>query len=77
MVIRCTVRFLDLEAGVMRAPGDEWEATPERLAQINGAGYGRLAEEVPAQDAGAEASPGPDAAAEAPEKPKRKRKAVS
>ena len=67
MVIRCTVRFLDLEAGVMRAPGDEWEATPERLAQINGAGYGRLAEEAQA----------PYVAADAPEMPKRRRKAVS
>lgn len=51
----------------MRAPGDEWEATPERLAQINGAGYGRLAEEAQA----------PYVAADAPEKPKRRRKAVS
>ena len=47
MLIRCINRpFRDLVADgkPLRKVGDEWEATPERLAAINGAGYGVMAE---------------------------------
>lgn len=48
MRIRCINRpFQDLDANEWREVGDEWEATPERLADINRAGYGAMAEAVP------------------------------
>lgn len=50
MLVRCVNRpFRDFEARTMRRVGDEWEATPERLAAINRAGYGIMVER--AQDA--------------------------
>lgn len=49
MLIRCTRAFRDIEAGRLRDVGEEWEATAERLAAINGAGYGKLAEAVKAE----------------------------
>lgn len=56
MLIRCINRdFRDLKAEgrPLRRVGEEWEATPERLAEINRAGYGVMAEAAPeaAQDA--------------------------
>lgn len=48
MLIRCINRpFQDLAEGVWREVGDEWEGTPERVAEINRAGYGVMAEAVP------------------------------
>lgn len=49
MLIRCTRAFRDIGAGRLREVGEEWEATAERLAAINGAGYGKLAEAVNAE----------------------------
>lgn len=48
MLIRCTRAFRDLKTAgkPMRKVGEEWEATPERLAEINRAGYGVMAEAV-------------------------------
>lgn len=47
MLIRCINRpFQDLVVGVWRKVGDEWEGTPERVAEINRAGYGVMAEAV-------------------------------
>lgn len=47
MRIRCINRpFRDLAEKEWREVGDEWEATPERLAAINSAGYGAMAEAV-------------------------------
>ncbi len=46
MRIRCLKGFNDLSEGKWRSPGDEWEAEPSRLAEVNAAGYGQLAEEV-------------------------------
>lgn len=57
MLIRCiNTAFRDnATAGrPWRAIGDEWEATPERLAAINRAGYGIMAEAVPEAPGGAE-----------------------
>ena len=64
MRIRCINRdFRDLKAKpkVMRRVGDEWEGTPERVAEINSAGYGVMAEAVP------DARRAPERAPEAPE----------
>lgn len=49
MLIRCIRAFIDIGAGRLRDVGEEWEATAERLAAINGAGYGKLAEAVKAE----------------------------
>ena len=86
MLIRCINRdFRDLKAEgrPMRKVGDEWEATPERLGEINRAGYGIMAEAV--QDApedGETAEDGPEPedegngasdAAKAPQRPTREK----
>ena len=73
MLIRCTRAFKDTEAGRLREVGEEWEATAERLAAINGAGYGRLAEAVKAEPEPERAEePEPEKAEQTPEeKPKR------
>lgn len=47
MRARCVNPFWDVAERVRREPGDEWECGGERLAAINAAGYGPLAEEVP------------------------------
>lgn len=49
MLIRCIRAFRDIGAGRLRDVGEEWEATAERLAAINGAGYGKLVEAVKAE----------------------------
>jgi len=46
MTAECTVRFLDIEANVMREGGDRFEVTPERFEAINGTEYGELVREV-------------------------------
>ena len=46
MLIRCIKGFKDFEAKVWRSEGDVWEASPERLAHINGTRYGKMAEVV-------------------------------
>lgn len=47
MRIRCVKRpFVDLVENRWREVGDEWEASAERLADINSAGYGIMAEAV-------------------------------
>lgn len=48
MRIRCIKAFRDnrTPGRPWREIGDEWEATPERLAAINRAGYGAMAEAV-------------------------------
>lgn len=81
MLIRCINQdFRDLKADgrPLRKVGDEWEATAERVAEINRAGYGIMAEAV--QDApeggkAAEGDPEPaedeERAAEAAEAPQR------
>ena len=84
MLIRCiNTAFRDnATAGrPWRAIGDEWEATPERLAEINSAGYGTMAEAVQdAPEGGESAEDGPEPAegaeraadaATAPQKPTR------
>ena len=43
---RCVRQFRDLETGDMRVVGEEFETTDKRLASINAAGYGTLAEMV-------------------------------
>ena len=50
MLIRCTRAFRDLksEGRPLRAVGEVWEADEERLAELNRAGYGKLAEPAPA-----------------------------
>lgn len=68
MLIRCINRpFQDLAENTWREVGDEWEGTPERVAEINSAGYGVMAEavETPAEVV-AEA---PAEAVEPPEEP--------
>lgn len=52
MLIRCIKSFCDLKASgkPIRLEGEVWEADAERLAEINAAGYGRLAEEAPAEE---------------------------
>ena len=49
MLVRCTMSFRDLETPgrPMRAVGEEWEATPERLQELANSRYGVLAVEVP------------------------------
>jgi hypothetical protein len=81
MLIRCINQdFRDLKADgrPLRKVGDEWEATAERVAEINRAGYGIMAEAV--QDApeggetdesGPEPAEGEERAAEAAEAPHR------
>lgn len=46
MTAECIVRFLDIEANVMREGGDRFEVTPERFEAINGTEYGELVREV-------------------------------
>lgn len=46
MRVVCLRRFLDSEANVTRDAGDVFEASPERVAGINGTRYGVLVEEV-------------------------------
>ena len=48
MLIRCVKEFRDFasKGEPLRKVGEEWEATPERLAEINRAGYGKMAEAV-------------------------------
>lgn len=49
--MRAIVRrpFRDLKARQMREVGETFETTEERMAEINGAGYGTLVEAVPDQ----------------------------
>lgn len=68
MLIRCIRAFRDTEAGRLRDVGEEWEATAERLAAINGAGYGKLAEAVKAEPVPEKAEePEPGKAGQMPE----------
>lgn len=70
MLIRCIRAFKDIEAGKLRDVGEEWEATAERLAAINGAGYGKLAEAVkgePEPEKAEEPKPEPEKAEQMPE----------
>ena len=70
MLIRCINRpFRDLVADgkPLRKVGDEWEATPERLAAINGAGYGKMAE--PAEEEPSEPSEPNEPSEEKPNEP--------
>lgn len=46
MKIRATIVFDDYKCGVKRNVGDVWEADEERLAEINSAGFGIMAERV-------------------------------
>lgn len=46
MTAECTVKFLDIDANVMREVGDRFEVTKERFEAINGTKYGKLAREV-------------------------------
>jgi hypothetical protein len=57
--------FRDNKSRVMRNIGDEFEVTPERLAEINGTKYGILVEEV---NESAQETPGDQAQDEKPEK---------
>lgn len=73
MLIRCIRAFKDFEAGRLRAVGEEWEATAERLAAINGAGYGKLAEAVKAEPEPEKAEePEPEKAGQMPEEKTRR-----
>ena len=84
MLIRCVNRgFRDLatKGKPWRKVGDVWEATPERLAQINSSHYGVMAEAVedgqkPEPDAAVEpeATVGQAIAEEPEEAPKPKRR---
>lgn len=47
MRARCIHPFWDTAERAQRDHGDEWECDAERLAAINAAGYGPLAEAVP------------------------------
>lgn len=68
MLIRCIRAYKDIEAGRLRDVGEEWEATAERLAAINGAGYGKLAEAVKAEPEPEKAEePEPEKAEQMPE----------
>lgn len=59
MLIRCINRpFRDLKAKCLRGIGDEWEADASRLAEINRAGYGVMAEAVEGAGTPAEAEGG-------------------
>ena len=63
MLIRCiNTAFRDNKTNgrPWRAIGDTWEGTPERVAEINRAGYGVMAEAV--QDAPEDAEDGPEPA---------------
>ena len=67
MLIRCINRpFQDLAENVWRKVGDEWEAAPERISEINRAGYGVMAEAVPE-----EPTETPAEASETPEEPRK------
>lgn len=44
MKVTATDRFYDAVAGLWRERGDSFEASPERVADINGAGWGDLVE---------------------------------
>lgn len=46
MKVRAIRTFLDASAGKRRSAGEVFEATAERLAQINGTRYGMLAEPI-------------------------------
>ena len=48
MLIRCVKEFRDFasKGNQLRKVGEEWEATASRLAEINSAGYGVMAEAV-------------------------------
>ena len=65
MLIRCINReFRDLKSKgkPVRKPGDEWEAPPERLAEINRGRYGVMAEPAEPGAEGEPAETEPDAA---------------
>lgn len=68
MTAECVARFRDLEAGVMREPGDRFECAPERLAAINGTRYGVLAVEVEGEQPEEQHGETPAEGAETPEK---------
>lgn len=42
----CLRDFRDLKSGKSLKAGDSFEATPQRLAEINGTKYGKLAQAV-------------------------------
>ena len=48
MKVKAIAGFFDIEAGVDRAIGDEFEATEQRFKAINAAGYGDLVKKVAA-----------------------------
>lgn len=64
MIAACTRAFLDTETGELRAEGETFEVTPERLAAINSTKYGQLA--VPVVEK-------PSDTATGPQRPKRTR----
>jgi len=46
MKVKVLRDFIDKRGKCRRRAGEELETTPERLAEINGAGYGALVEAV-------------------------------
>lgn len=49
MKAECVRRFLDLKEGIVREVGEQFDATAERLAEINSTRYGLLAKKVRAE----------------------------
>ena len=47
MLVECVRTFMDLDRGTLRAKGERFEVTPDRLTAINSTKYGELAVAVP------------------------------
>lgn len=69
MLAECVREFRDLDCGVLRAAGDRFEVSPERLGRLNATKYGELAREV--TEVPTKASETPSGASKGAGRPKR------
>lgn len=75
MLVEATCKFKDLDCGRIRLAGERFEASPARLAAINGTRFGQLAREVP--EAPPEATGGISEVSSAKARARRPRKTAS
>lgn len=47
MLVECTRAFMDLKERKLREEGERFEATADRLAELNNSKYGQLVKAVP------------------------------
>lgn len=57
MRVKALKRFKDLDAGLFRDEGEEFNVTPKRFEAINGTKYGALVEQVAGANDGESARP--------------------